>query len=110
MVDDNDLDWHRVASAAAIEEEEPEQVKIGELLIALCKVDGEIYAINDICTHEYACLSDGFVEGDAIECPLHQARFHIPTGKVMDAPATEDVATYRVRLEGDDVWVGIPKA
>ena len=105
-----DVEWHRVASAGAIEEDEPMRVRVGEREIALCLVDDTIYSIDDMCTHEDASLSDGFVEGDTIECPLHQARFHIPTGKVLDAPATEDVATYPVKLDGDDVLVGVPKS
>jgi nitrite reductase/ring-hydroxylating ferredoxin subunit len=108
MTDDAKITWHRAGTAGEVDDEEPLQVKVGDLLIAVCKVGADFYAINDICSHEYACLSDGFVEGDHIECPLHQARFHIPTGKALSAPATEDIATYPLRLEGEDIWVGLP--
>lgn len=108
MKDDTRITWHRAGTAGEVDDEEPLQVKIGDLLIAVCKVGKDFYAINDICSHEYACLSDGFVEGDHIECPLHQARFHIPTGKAVSAPATEDIAIYPLRLEDGDIWVGLP--
>ncbi len=108
MTDDDHI-WHRVASAGEIDEDEPKAVKIGDLEIALYKVDGAFYATADMCTHEAALLSDGWVEGDAIECPIHQARFHIPTGKCLSPPADTDLETYPVRVEGDDIHVGLPK-
>lgn len=104
-----EVEWHRVASASELEEEEPEHARVGDYLIGLYRLGDSIYAIDDVCTHEFAVLSEGFVDGDEIECPLHQARFHIPTGKVTELPAEEDVRTYPVKVEGDDVYVGIPK-
>lgn len=96
---------HKVATVDQIVEGEAKQVKIGKTLIALCRVKGTIYAINDICTHEWACMSDGFVEGEEIECPIHMARFHIPTGKALCDPATEDLKTYKVEIQGNDVFL-----
>ena len=97
--------WHRVASESDVDTDEPLRVRIGEAQIALCNVDGEIYAIDNICTHEYAELSDGFIDGDCIECPLHQAQFHIPSGRAMGPPADEDLATYPVKVESGEVYV-----
>lgn len=97
--------WHRVASESDVDPDEPLRVRVDDVQIALCSVDGTIYAIDNICTHEYAELSDGFIEGDCIECPLHQAQFHIPTGKAMGPPADEDLATYPVKVENGDVFV-----
>ena len=102
-----DNNWHRVATLDEIEDDAALPVDVGAVEIALCKVGETVYAINNICTHEYACLSDGFIEGDTIECPLHQAQFHIPTGKVMSPPADKDVKTYPVKLVGDDVYVRV---
>lgn len=104
-----ELEWHRVASTSELEEEEPEHARIGDYLIGIYKLGDRVYAIDDICTHEHATLSEGFVEGEEIECPLHSARFHIPTGKVMALPAEEDLRTYPVKVEGNDVYVGLPK-
>ncbi len=103
------LEWHNLARLDEILDDEPKGVRIGDRLIALYKVGGKVYATDDVCTHEFAMLSDGFIEGDEIECPLHQARFNIATGKAMAAPATEDIATFPVRVEGDEVLVGVPK-
>lgn len=101
----SDESWHKVAGEADVDPDEPLRVRVGDAQIALCNVDGTIYAIDNICTHEYAELSDGFIEGDCIECPLHQAQFHIPTGKALGPPADEDLATYPVKVENGDVFV-----
>jgi len=101
-------DWHRVAREADVDPDEPLRVRVGDVQIALCSVDGTIYAIDNICTHEFAELSDGFIEGDCIECPFHQAQFHIPSGKAMGPPADEDLATYSVKVENGDVFVQLP--
>ncbi len=102
-------EWRLVASTDEVDVDEPKQVRVGDLLIALFKVDDAYYATDDICTHEFASLSEGYVDGDAIECPLHQARFHIPTGKVLDLPADEDLRTYPVKLEGEDIYVDVAR-
>lgn len=101
----SETSWHRVAAVGDIVDGEAKPVSIGELEIALLRVDGTIYAIEDVCPHAYALLSQGFVEGSEIECPLHAARFEIPTGKVLCPPADRDLQTYPVRVDGDDVLV-----
>lgn len=101
----NDESWHRVADFDELDEEEPTQVKIGEKIIAICKLGDEAFAINDICSHEHAFLSDGMIDGDCIECPLHMALFDIKSGEAKTPPATEAIATYPTRLEDGDVWV-----
>lgn len=106
---ERDVEWHRVASFGELDEDEPEHARVGDYLIGIYKLGDRVYAIDDVCTHEFAVLSEGFVEGEEIECPLHQARFHIPTGKVTALPAEEDVRTYPVKVDGDDVYVGVPK-
>ncbi|MFQ5774744.1 MAG: non-heme iron oxygenase ferredoxin subunit [Kiloniellaceae bacterium] len=105
MANEDKGTWHRVAAASEIRDNEPKHVKVNELSIALYRVDGAIHAIDDVCTHEFALLSEGYQDGDTIECPLHQAVFHIPTGEVRSAPAEENLRTYPVKIEGDDVLV-----
>jgi nitrite reductase/ring-hydroxylating ferredoxin subunit len=102
-----DAEWHLVAKTGDVEEDEPRAVSIGDRQIAVYRVDGGFYATGNICTHEYACMSDGFVDGDVIECPLHAGRFHIPTGKALSPPVTEDLRSYPVKLEGDDIYVDV---
>ena len=103
--------WLRVAVLADLTDADaaPLAVKLGELPIALYRLDGKVYAIDDVCTHEFALLSQGFVEGGAIECPLHQARFDIATGRCLSGPATVDLRTYEVKIDGGEVFVRMPE-
>jgi nitrite reductase/ring-hydroxylating ferredoxin subunit len=98
--------WVRVAKRSDLAAGEAIAVKVVGTEIAICDLNSSVHAFDNICTHEYACLSDGFIEGDEIECPLHQARFHIPTGKALTLPACIDLRVYPVKIEGEDVYVG----
>jgi 3-phenylpropionate/trans-cinnamate dioxygenase ferredoxin component len=81
------------------------RVDIGDESIAIFNLDGEFYAIGDVCTHEETSLADGDVFGDIVECPLHGAEFDIKSGKALSLPAVLPVPTYTVRVEGDDILV-----
>ena len=72
--------------------------------------DGELYAIDDTCTHQDASLAEGWVEGCAVECPLHESRFDLRTGEVDAPPATRLVRTHRVIVDGDAVHVELSAA
>ncbi|MDD4942494.1 MAG: non-heme iron oxygenase ferredoxin subunit, partial [Rhodoferax sp.] len=74
-------------------------VQVAGKEIALYEVDGEVFATDNICTHGAARMSDGFLEGREIECPLHQGRFDVCSGKAMCAPLTENIRTYPVKIE-----------
>lgn len=77
--------------------------------IAVFNIDGKYYAINDYCTHEKCSLTqEGYVVGDEIECGWHYAKFSIKTGQVTAPPATKDLPTYEVSVEGSDIFVSIP--
>jgi len=82
-------------------------IEVGGRRIALIKREGMIYAIDDICTHAHAHLSEGEVAGEEIVCPLHFATFNFRTGECTGPPASEDIATYTVRVVGDDVEVEV---
>lgn len=101
-------EWHRAAQATEVEEGTPCPVQVGATPIALYRIGGDIYALGDRCTHDPTVrLSDGFVDGDQIECPMHQSCFAIRTGKVMGPPAREDVACYPIRIEAGVVYVEV---
>ncbi len=100
-------DWHLVAKTHETDEDEPMAVEVGDLFIAIFKIADTFYATDDICMHEFASLSEGFVDGNVIECPLHQARFHIPTGKVVGPPASEDLRTYPVKVVNEGIYVQV---
>ena len=73
--------------------------------IALFKVEDGVYAINNLCTHGNAKLCDGFVEGDHVECPFHQAQFSLRDGSVACGPATDPAKTWPVKVEGERVFL-----
>lgn len=79
------------------------------LRIAIYRAGTTLYATTDICSHEHAYLSEGFLDADdcTVECPLHGARFDVATGAALSLPAYEPIATYAVRLDGEDVLVEI---
>lgn len=104
------IDSVRVASVTDVPEGGTLLVEVSGEPVCLYKLDGVMYATHDTCTHEEASLADGFVEGECIECPLHQALFHIPTGEVRAGPATTNVRVYRVAIDGDDILVSAQPA
>lgn len=67
--------------------------------------DGEVYAIDDTCTHQDASLADGWLEGCEIECPLHASRFDLRTGEVDAPPARRGVRTHAVSINDGDIYV-----
>jgi len=77
--------------------------------ILLALAEDKIYAVDDMCTHEDASLSKGSLHGDCVKCPLHGSRFRLASGEALDDPAEEALNTYPVKVEGDDILVGIPE-
>ncbi len=75
--------------------------------IALFNLDGEIFAIDDACTHEGGPLSEGSVQGDEVVCPWCGSRFSVVSGEARGLPAMENVTSYKVRVTGDDVEVEV---
>ena len=97
----------KVAKVEDIPNGEALQAEADGQTLALVQVDGTVYCVQDICTHEHAHLSEGFCEGFEIECPLHGSIFDIRTGEVKSLPATEDLKTYNVKVEDGEVLVEI---
>ncbi|MDO5683439.1 MAG: non-heme iron oxygenase ferredoxin subunit [Propionibacteriaceae bacterium] len=102
--------WHQVIALDELEDEEPTPVQVGETPIALVRVADDVYALHDICTHEVAPLSDGFVEDGCLECPLHQGLFDLATGKAVKEPCTVDVRTYQTRVVDGTVEIEMETA
>ena len=100
--------WQRAAALADLADNAAFATKLGNRPIALYRLDGKIHALDDVCTHALALLSQGFIEDGAVECPLHGARFDIATGRCLSPPATVDLRTYAVRVEGGEVFVRVP--
>ncbi len=101
--------WVKVAAAADIAEGNMLGVRIGEREVAVYHMPGgEFRATDNICTHEYALLTDGWLENGEIECPLHAGKFDVRTGKALCAPCERDLAVFEVKVEGGDVLVNVP--
>ena len=101
------MSFVRVAGTGDVGEGVTLRVEVDGKAVCLVKRDGKVYAVDDVCTHEYAEMSEGFVEDHTIECPRHGSQFDIRTGKVLSMPATEDLPTFEVRVEGDDLLVDV---
>lgn len=102
--------WVSVARTDELEPGTFRVVDVDGTAVAVFNLDGEYFAIEDVCTHDGGQLTGGAVEGDQIVCPRHGARFCIRTGEALTAPAYEPTATFPVRVhEGvvqvrDDRW------
>ena len=104
----SEIEFHSVAKTDDLDEGEAMQVIIGRKEIAIYNLDGKFYATDDICTHAYASLADGYVEDEMIECPLHGGCFNIKTGKAMTPPVSEDLKTYELKIDGEQILIGVP--
>jgi 3-phenylpropionate/trans-cinnamate dioxygenase ferredoxin subunit len=82
-------------------------VEIDDVAVCIARTQGEVYAINDICSHADVNLSDGDVEDGTVECWLHGSRFDLRTGRPTGLPANRPVPTYPVKIDGDDIYVAI---
>jgi len=102
------MTWHPVAKTEDVRAGEVLASDVGAESIALYRIDGQVYATSNVCTHAFALLSDGYLDGDCIECPIHQALFHVPTGEVRAPPAIDPLKTYPTKIEGDTVFVDVP--
>src|SRR4029077_2261034 len=100
-----DAGWVRDAARRDLAAGRGTGVEVAGRSIALYDADGNLFATDNICTHAYACLSDGWLDGEVIECPLHAARFDTRSGKVLDPPAIEDLKTYPVRIVDGEIQV-----
>ena len=96
-----------VAQDHEIAEGSVKVVEAGGRRIALCKYNGSVYAIDDVCTHDRGPLDQGELIGEEIECPRHGARFDVTTGRATRLPAIQPVRTYPVRVENGAIVVEV---
>nr|WP_276313296.1 non-heme iron oxygenase ferredoxin subunit [Pararobbsia silviterrae] len=99
------MSWCPVAHIDSVMEGEATCVVAEGEPLALYRIGEAVYATHDICTHAHAHLSEGFVNGDCVECPLHEGVFHIPTGRPISGPVRVPLRVYPVKVEGDQVFV-----
>jgi 3-phenylpropionate/trans-cinnamate dioxygenase ferredoxin subunit len=106
--DPNQLEFIPVASADELGNGERIIFEIGGEFIALFNIAGEYFAIADVCSHDDGPVAEGDLSGHEIECPRHGARFDLRTGEALSLPAVIDIPAYPVRIEGDDILIGLP--
>jgi len=98
-------EWLNVAPVEELPAGTFRVVDLEDTAVAVFNVDGEFYAIEDVCTHDYGQLSGGAFEGCEIACPRHGAQFDVRTGEALTPPAYEPVETFPVRVEGEMVQI-----
>ena len=100
-------EFHKLAKADEVAPGEVKQYQIEGRPVALCNVDGELYAFEDVCTHAFAHLSEGGLESGQIKCPLHGAKFDVKTGKALSLPAVTAVPTHELKVEDGNVYIAL---
>lgn len=101
------IKYETVASLSEIPTGEKLFVEVDDQPIALFNVDGQIFAIDDVCTHDGGPLADGKLTGHEIECDRHGARFDVRTGSALCMPAVENVRAHHVKVENGSILVAI---
>lgn len=97
----------KVARVGDIKPGKMQCVNVAGRRYLLANIDGSVYATDDRCTHEDASLCSGSLHGEYVKCPLHNSRFNVRTGQVMEDPATENLVTRLVRIDGDDILIEV---
>ncbi len=97
--------WFDVAPASEFAAGDWRSIDLDGTQVAVFNLDGEYYAIEDVCTHDGGILTGGTLEGEEIICPRHGARFSVKTGKVLAPPAYEDVSRFPVQVANGMVQV-----
>lgn len=107
MSGDGDSQWVKVAKVSDLTAGAMMPVSANDTNLALYNVGGIFYATDNECTHAYAMLTDGTIDGDVIECPLHGGAFEIKTGKGLGAPIFCDIKSYPTRVTDGEVEVDL---
>lgn len=103
-------DFVKVAKVTDLPDPGKRIVEVEDSVVVLFRVDGRFYCTDDVCTHDGGPLSEGRLDGHAIACPRHGAKFDIRTGRPLTMPATEPTLVHEVKVEGEDVYVRITEA
>lgn len=99
--------WHDVAAFADLDPDFPTGVAIGQTQVGIYKQEDQVFALENVCPHAFALLSEGFQENGVIECPLHGAQFEIATGKCLSEIGQRDLKVFPIKIENGRVCVGI---
>jgi 3-phenylpropionate/trans-cinnamate dioxygenase ferredoxin subunit len=100
-------EFRRACALSELPDEGALGVEVDGLPVAVIRAGGEVFALHDVCSHEEVPLSEGEVYDHTVECWLHGSCFDVRTGKPTGPPATKPVVTYQVKIDGDDILVGL---
>ena len=100
-------EFYKVAKVSEVPPGTKQLVEVDFVPVLLFNIDGEFYAMEDVCTHDGGPLAEGFLNGDEIECPRHGARFCVKTGAPLCMPAVEAIECYTVKIEDDDILISV---
>lgn len=98
---------HKVAKASEVAPGSTRRVVADGVEILICNVDGRLFAVEDVCTHDGGPLDQGTLEGNCVVCPRHGATFDVRTGDALTLPAVVPLGTFALHVEGDDVYVDV---
>ena len=101
------MNWVDAGPAASLVDGQSISVEAAGRFIAVARSDGEIFAVDDVCTHDGSELTGGTVEHGEIVCPRHGARFCLRTGAALTPPAYEGVSTFETKIEDGRIWVRV---
>ncbi len=107
MTETMTTNWTDAAAIDDVFEDNVVAIVVAGKEIALYGIEGQVYATDNLCTHGAGRLSEGFLEGREIECPLHQGRFDVCTGKAMCAPLTQNIRIYPTRIENNRIYLNL---
>lgn len=99
--------WHDACATDDVDDEDLITLKLAGQLVAIYNTPEGFFATAGMCTHEDESLDGGLVMDGVIECPLHQGRFCVRTGKALSAPAVENLVTYELQVRDGRVWVRV---
>lgn len=101
------MSWIAVCNVSQVQEDFPYSARVKDTEIGIFWVENQYYAMEDICPHAYALLSQGVVEDGKVECPLHEALFDIRTGKSLREPGGRDLKTYQTRINENQIEISL---
>ena len=104
-----DSGFVKAAQVSEIRPGEMMMVNVGSDQVLIANINGNIHACEDVCSHAYASLSEGDLNGEEVECPLHGGIFSLITGEALTPPADDPIKLYQVQVDGDDILIAPPQ-
>ncbi|HLJ10560.1 MAG TPA: non-heme iron oxygenase ferredoxin subunit [Planctomycetaceae bacterium] len=98
-------EFEKVATLDELPPGERKSLVFDDRAVLIFRIGDDVYAVEDVCSHDGQPLTDGKLEGTAIECPRHGARFDVRTGRPLCMPAVEPIATFEVRVENNEIYL-----